>query len=256
VYDLDFVKQSPTIRSLGDQVRELGAKKPEIVLREPFATVAQGGVPGEDVLVRRMLWEIILRSRKFETIDPDRIIFFDSGDPTEHPVRLKKKLDDVAKQGNTLVLSYDAQPRWTADNPILEPKASVSVTTTGPEDWDKKMLDMNARKPDGKPSKWTMLLADRDDLGRHNPITVLRGVLVLKRLLAVNGTLPLTLRDFKAGRQLVFPATQDLEQGFHVVDEETARYFYEVTHYYAAFDQEFKSAYSEIQKEIEDSTLK
>ena len=49
----------------------------------------------------------------------------------------------------------------------------------------------------------------------------------------------LTLKEFHVGRDIIFPSKQDLSQGFHIIDRNVARLFYEVINYYSAFEQEF-----------------
>ena len=70
-------------------------------------------------------------------------------------------------------------------------------------------------------------------------IDVLKGVIILKRLLSLNTNLPMTIKDFHVGRQIIFPTEEDIQQGFHVIDRDAAQLFFEVMQYYRAFEQEF-----------------
>ena len=95
--------------------------------------------------------------------------------------------------------------------------------------------------PDGSPNAWTVLLSEVNPAGVRGAtgIEVLQGVLVLKRILALNKTLPLTIREFRVGRQIIFPTEQDLKRRFHIIDRDAARFFYEVIQYYPEFEQAF-----------------
>ena len=46
---------------------------------------------------------------------------------------------------------------------------------------------------------------------------------VLRRLIALNPSLPLSIDGFKAGRQIIFPTEEDIQQGFHVIDRDAAQ---------------------------------
>ena len=99
----------------------------------------------------------------------------------------------------------------------------------------------NRPKQDGSPDSWTVLLSEVNPSGVRGAsgIEVLQGVLVLKRILALNTTLPLTIKEFRVGRQIIFPTEQDLRQRFHIIDRDAARFFYEVIQYYPEFEQSF-----------------
>jgi hypothetical protein len=82
------------------------------------------------------------------------------------------------------------------------------------------------------------------------PLELLQGVLVLKRLLELNQTMPLTLKEFHIGRQIIFPTQEELQQSYHFIDRQTAKLFYEVYNYYPAFEQEFNREARQINKNL------
>jgi hypothetical protein len=75
--------------------------------------------------------------------------------------------------------------------------------------------------------------------------------MVLKRILALNSTLPLTIRDFYVGRQIIFPTQEDLRTSTHVIDRDAARLFFEVKEYYRAFENEFNWKTAKLVQELE-----
>ena len=77
-------------------------------------------------------------------------------------------------------------------------------------------------------------------------LEVLKGVLVLKRILALNSTMPVAIDEFRVGRQIIFPTEQELKDKYHVVDYDVARFFYEVINYYPEFEQAFNRDSAEI----------
>jgi hypothetical protein len=70
-------------------------------------------------------------------------------------------------------------------------------------------------------------------------LEVLKGVLVLKRILSLNSSMPVTIDEFRVGRQIIFPTEQELKDKYHVIDYEVARFFYEVINYYPEFETAF-----------------
>ena len=162
-------------------------------------------------------------------------------------MQLHEKMPDANK---TLALTFDANPGGSlevldqaAPEPerlFVQPKATVAYEPLTDETYAQRLARLNQRRADGTPDKWTILLTKAKL--RIKPLNeILPGVLVLKRVLDLNGSsLPLTLQDFKPGQQILFPTKQDLYTDYHVIDGEVARLFYEVILYYPAFEETFK----------------
>jgi Flp pilus assembly secretin CpaC len=249
LFDLEFVYDSNVYKQLVSRVTAASASGPQVQKTEPFASVLKGGVPGEDILVRRMLWETIDRTQFARYINPDRIIFFENnpsaaGGSGFQLAFLNQKLKDL-KDGKTgLALTLEAQPQGTEERPFVPPKAAVSYLDVSVQNYPGLLINGNDRNPDGTPKDWMVLLSKSDSGITVRPNTVatlelLQGVLVLKRLLDLNRSMPLTLKEFHIGRQIIFPSQEELQQGYHLIDREVAKLFYEVYNYYPVFEQEF-----------------
>jgi hypothetical protein len=63
--------------------------------------------------------------------------------------------------------------------------------------------------------------------------------------------MPLTLSEFHIGRQIIFPSQQELEGGYHIVDRDVARLFYEVYNYYPVFEQKFNREAKEMNAKLD-----
>ena len=137
-----------------------------------------------------------------------------------------------------MVITFDAENRGTPDHPFVQPKATVSYESVTKDNYEKRLIELNPRAADGRPLKHSILLSEEYP-GRANPFDVLKGVIILKRLLSLNTNLPMTIKDFHVGRQIIFPTEEDIQQGFHVIDRDAAQLFFEVMQYYRAFEQEF-----------------
>lgn len=256
VFDLRFVYESEVFQRMLAGVRARAEADPALGRTEPFAGLLRGDVPGEAVLVRRMLWETIWRTNYWRDLTVDRMIFFEPSpdDPTGHDFSLSFlswKLEQLGPSRNALVLKFDAENRGTPERPFAQPKAEVSYENLPPQTYGQRLIELNRRAPDGSPRQWAIILSEEHSAPAA-PLDVLKAVLVLKRLLALNHSLPLTIRDFHVGRQIIFPTEEDVRQGFHVVDRDAARLFYEVMEYYRAFEQEFNLQTQGVMRLLED----
>ena len=83
-------------------------------------------------------------------------------------------------------------------------------------------------------------MANRNRPGRGVRAALIVALAALRRLLALNPNLRLSIDGFRAGRQIVFPTESEMRQSYHLIDTEAARLFYEITSYYPAFEKEFK----------------
>jgi general secretion pathway protein D len=257
VFDVGFIQESELLQSLVGRVRAEARFRPEMHRLEPFASLLQGSVPGEEVVVRRMLWEIARRSGFGDEIDPSQMLLFRPGgerDPTRFDVTfLDRHLAQLHGPTNALVLRFDAVNRGTPEHPFAQPTAAVDYETIAPGEYERFLAELNRRTPDGTPDQWAIVLSDAQ-AGSTSPLDTLRGVLVLKQILALNSSLPLRIRDFYVGRQIVFPTREDVANSIHVIDHQVARLFYEVRDYYPAFEQEFNLQLRSIFEQIGNDT--
>ena len=78
------------------------------------------------------------------------------------------------------------------------------------------------------------------------------GVLVLKRIMALNHSMPLTIQEFRVGRQITFPTDDELRNKYHIIDYDAARFFYQIINYYPEFENAFNSDPADILERIEE----
>lgn len=244
VFELDFLFESLAYRSLVDcATRHVEvADDPRRVDPELLALL-DGSVPGEDILVRRMLWEIVRKTDYARYVDLDRMIYFEKvGDgPDDHfeVAFLAPKLAALGQPNAALTLSFNARAEGTPDHPFGQPIGTLSAGSSTPQSFIAQLAAANARTSTGDPDTWAIFLTNAYS-GTAAPLEVLRGVMVLKSILALNPNLPLTVRGFHAGRQIVFPTETELGESWHLIDPEVAKLFYEVISYYPAFEAKFK----------------
>jgi general secretion pathway protein D len=245
VFNLDFLQQSDAFRGLVRCARRYVENRIAPGRTDPtLSPLLEGVVPGEEILVRRMLWEIIRKTDYARFVNLDNAIVFEQapdkpGEPGFKVSFLAPKLAALDKERNALVLTYSASTAGTPEHPFSQPTAAVSLESLKPENFFSRLAQGNHRSASGAPESWMMLLTDSYS-GTAKPLDVLKGVIVLRRLIALNPELPLSLDSFRAGRQIIFPTETELQQSHHLVDTEAARLFYEITSYYPAFEDEFK----------------
>jgi hypothetical protein len=258
LYDLSFVNDSNVYKELRKRTLAASERHPQIRTEAPFASILRGDVPGEDIYVRRMLWEIINKTHYTRYVDPNKIIFYESDPSSPGGFKLaflKDLLSDTKskkREDKDLAISFEALPHGTAERPFVPPKGEVSYPNVTRQNYLETLMNGNDRNPDGTPKDWMVLLS-KSSSGIYvkadnsvTPLELLQGVMVLKRLLELNTTLPLTLKDFHIGRQIIFPSQEELQKGFHIIDRETAKLFFEVYDYYPAFEQEFNRQTTQI----------
>jgi hypothetical protein len=260
LYDLSFVNDSNVIKELRNHVSAAVNAKPELQKSDPYKSILNGGVPGEDIMVRRMLWEIIDKTHYTQYVDLDKVVFIENDPSAPGGYKfafLKNKLrTGKTKAINDVAISFEAKPMGTEDSPFVLPKGVVGNPVISPQTYSEILSNGNDRNADGTPKDWMLLLTNKCDPNpnscgiRVTPLELLRGVLVLKQVLKLNETMPLTLKEFHIGRQIIFPTQEELKQSNLFIDRETAKLFYEVYNYYPAFEKEFNRETRQINKNL------
>jgi general secretion pathway protein D len=244
VFDLAFATQSNYYASILEELKTFQDGHLELSEKEPIFSYLQDMVPGEDVIVRRMLWEIVHKANYHRYIDDNHILVFQADEGAGFGNKFKTLFlgnllrDLKSDSGNALVLDYADHKAKTA-GPFEHPRALISHT--------------NVANPDNYVEQISVL--NSDDLARNtlllsNAVTppgvrgataleVLKGVLILKRILALNPSMPVTIQEFRVGRQIIFPTEQELRDKYHIIDYDVARFFYQVINYYPEFERAF-----------------
>jgi Flp pilus assembly secretin CpaC len=252
VWDLKFIQDSPVLRSIVTRIRGHAEEDVTIRRREPFASFLAGNIPGEEVLVRRMLKDIVEKLEYGEKVDVGKVFFFETAaDDNLMDRGLNSVLGGVLETpGHGLVLTYNARDEPKEGEHFTYPFATVRDTVV-PEvisgDDTERVLFLRGLNPVGEeelPLQWSILLADDKDLAH------LRNVLVLKRLMDLNSKLPQTLKAFQPGVQILFPSREDMANRYHLIDKEVAQLFYETSasQYYPAFERVFNRRVREVER--------
>lgn len=242
VFDFSFVTESSAYLRTRDAAADFVAGEAESVQTDdPVQLLAGGGIPGEDILVRRMIWEIIIKNGYEDHVDEEQVIVFHRDDEGLRSTAYLSGLfgDQMTAPNSGTLVHYAESPDSSMSFSL--PTAELSPVEIGNAGYLSALPAPNHVGPGDGVNSWHILLANELPPGVRGASSwqVLKGALVLQRVLALNKDLPLTLEAFRAGRQMVVPSFEDLEARYHVVDLETARYFYEIVQYYDRFETVF-----------------
>ena len=245
VFDLSFIYNSPIFQKIQARVVEAAKQDKAMYVEEPYKSVLEGRVFGEEILVRRMIYEIIEKMDYYKHIDPEKVMFFhnEANNPAGFKVEplagyIRRVLS--MKDEKYLRLSYSIHGEASLDKPFVRPTAIVAYDDIDLKYNYKKMIRIkNKRGNDSSEDSFTILISKEKHERR------LYEILVMKKVLELNPDLSLQLDYFKPGIEILFPSPEVLIKDFHIVDRDAAKYFYEVNDYYGAFEDVFNQKTSE-----------
>lgn len=243
VFDLDFITQNQrliTYQSIVDQVihnNHLLAEK------APFSHFTNNQVPGADVLVHRMTYDVIKSLEIDDRISEDQLLFLEHRDfggvgVDFMPDLLKKHGDGQdpmsffrLNPGKALAMTFSYDRKQTAPgNLIHEPVPVINVVNCPDRDaWRTLLWNLNQQGSDGR-QMYTILIQSPGDLQR------IRRAMVLKQMVSLNfaGGTP-GLEDFNIGKVLMLPELKESQS--YLIDADVARFFFATEHYYDILDQ-------------------
>ena len=245
VFDLSFIYNSPIFQKIQAGVVEAAKQDKAMYVEEPYKSVLEGRVFGEEILVRRMIYEIIEKMDYYKHIDPEKVMFFhnEANNPAGFKVEplagyIRRVLN--MKDEKYLRLSYSIHGEASLDKPFVRPTAIVAYDDIDLKYNYKKLIRIkNKRGNDSSEDSFTILISKEKHERR------LYEILVMKKVLELNPDLSLQLDYFKPGIEILFPSPDVLNKDFHIVDRDAAKYFYEVNDYYGSFEDVFNQKTSE-----------
>jgi hypothetical protein len=200
-----------------------------------------GRIPGEDILVRRMIWEIIRKMEYYKFVEQEKVLFFLDApdDPAGFTIRPLNPYIKSATKNKPLKLSYTVRGKSTIEKPFVRPTAQTDYVPIETE-FKQTLKKYNVRGDKPQDDVFTILIGE--PLHQRQ----LYEVLILKKILELNPDLSLNLEYFQPGIEILFPSPDVLEKNYHIVDRNAAKYFYEINDYYGAFEEVFNRNTSEL----------
>ena len=243
IFDLSFINESPVYQEIVQEVYSRAETDKTLAQKDPYKSILEGKIPGESVLVKKMLLDIISKMDYVDYVDPEKIIYFASSekDPAGFEVELLSKAIKKIQSSQAMKLTYSVIGKATIDKPFVQPTATVDYILLK-DSYKNELIKFNKIGDTPSEDQFTILMSPKIPKYERR----LYEVLILKKLLKMNPDLDLTLKYFKPGIEILFPSRDVLETTNFVVDRDAARLFYEVNLYYAAFGQEFNRGTAEI----------
>ncbi len=236
VFDLSFLLENRRIVAYRTLARQVAEKNFRLADVDPFRSFVRDSVPGESILVTRMIYEVVKRLNIADKIEQSKIIYFKSqqqlggydvkfcdellNDPATGKL---KKFGDKA-----LAITYRFDRQSLEQGRLgSEPIPDISlIDCPNREVWGAKLWELNQPTPDGR-QRHTILIQNESDTVR------LRRALALKKVIVLNGGVDqLRLRNFSVGKVLLMPELKG--EQIHVIDADAAMFYFHTEHYYAA----------------------
>ena len=258
VFDLRFLAENKRLRIYRDLAKLLIENNENFANIEPFSEFADDTIPGEEILVHRMIYELIKRTKVDERVNPHRIIYFEEKDYEGYNVRfldsMLAKLGDgqnpesffKLNPGKAIAITYtysrdSLDQRDLASEPIPE---VALVDCPNRDTWQQLLWDMNQPNSDGI-DRFTILIQDSRDIVR------LQRAIMLKKIVLLNGGEgSLTLKNFSIGKILHTPELE--EDSVTVVDADVARYFFHTELYYSAIIKRIEDTIRQFDERIDE----
>ena len=255
VFDLSFLWNNPELTELTNQTKALVQTHPELAKQPLFKGIVAGEVPGETILVERMVYQIVKKLEMMNKITPSNLVMFkqNTAEPAGFEVQFLTEELTGDRNGNleeyfqknpnkALAVIFNVPESARAQDVIRQSIPQIQeVELTSRDEWGRKLYELN--QPVNGVDHWAILINDAKDMER------LQAALVLKRTIGLNTTDDgFQLKHFKVGRQLTFPVVEPKRT--YLIDWEVAKYFYHTEHYYAAFQEELAKGLAELRAEI------
>ncbi len=261
VFDLEFLfknKRLVLYKSLADHVAQ---RNFPLAQQPPFSLFVDDRIPSEDIVVHRMIYEVVKRLQTDARVGNDRIIYFEPDPSAGYRVQFLEHLMSRLGDGAALESFFTQNPdralalTYTYDRELMRPGALgtepvpeiMSIPCASREEWGKLLWDLNQPLTDGR-QRYTILLHSPQDLTR------LRRALLLKRIIHLNGGEErMTVRNFSVGKMIRMPDIKS--DRIFVIDADVARYFYHTEHYYPATTQAIERAIMNLDEALREPEL-
>lgn len=257
VFDSRYIRANQRLANYRRRIARAAAEDPAIGQAPLARRFAGNAVPGEEILISGMMYELMTRLNIGGAIALDRVQFFSGDEQGDFQVHTLAQELGVAKMsevdaafarrpGQALALSFTSQRTGSADaGAIAEPRAEVRWLDCAGEDGCARMLwDLNQPQADGH-VRYSIVLSNVDDVRR------LMQVIAVKRLMSANGgEAHATLHDYAVGRVITLPDIK-LTQN-HLLEATVARHFFHSRHAFPAFDAEQERVFAQVDALLKD----
>ena len=243
VYDLDFVTNSDLYTSMVTELKFLTTEYLDAKEDKLLIPILSGHLPGEKILIRKMLWEIVRSIDYHQYVNNKKIFYFTKdgdfiGVNSFHDV-YKDFLRKHQKSGKILKIVFKQDFSETTEKYIKRPTASSDIIDY-PKHYKKTLFELNADK------NTSTIIIGSDKYEKY-----LYETLVVEKIVELNPGILDNISNFKPGLQIVFPSPEIIESESFILDDKVARHLYENINYNRAFDTAFIEGIEKIQNRID-----
>ncbi len=261
VFDLRFLAENKRLMIYRELAKDLIKSNFKLAMMSPFDQFAGDTIPGEEILIQRMIYEVIKRTSVDQRVDADRIIYFEAKEYEGYDVRflnhaLSTLGDGIEAQsffdrntGKALAITYTyARDSMNQKDLASEPIPEIALVDCPNRDtWQQLLWDMNQPSADGI-DRYTILIQSPKDIVR------LQRAIMLQKIIQLNGDEDaLSLSNFTIGKTLHTPK---MGKGkVSVIDADVAKYFFHTELYYAAIIKRIEDTLKEFDRALEDPSV-
>jgi general secretion pathway protein D len=253
VFDLGFVYKTEQFRKYRDYVVNRSARDRQFAKTKLAKIYSGKQFPAGDVLVTRMIYDIVGKRKLEKAVSIDKIIITEqAGDGKFKDVAFLekewKKAESMSAAVNAigqgqkdygLELKFSTNKSNSSDKPYVAirvlPKAEISIL-------------QQIQKVDENPHR--IFIASKKDLQKIRKAVIVREI----RKLNDNTNIFGSLNQFRNGIKIILPVVKKTR--YFLLDLEVARAYHHIKYYYPILEQSLQKSFQSIEKEIEKNNKK
>tara|TARA_Y100000996_G_scaffold60777_1_gene41117 strand:+ start:5295 stop:7319 length:2025 start_codon:yes stop_codon:yes gene_type:complete len=243
VYDLDFIYESEIYKDIVTKINQTRLNYIDAKEDDLFNFILSGHLPGEEILIRKMLWEVVRSVGFHQHVDNKKIFYFVKQGEfidvksffNEYESFLKNNKD--GSKAFKLLFKQDFND--ANEEKYINRPTAIGEIIENPKDYKSTLSLLNESKGES-----TILI----DGSRYEKY--LYQTLVVEKIVELNPGILDNIADYNAGLQIVFPSAEIIQKESFILDEKVARHLYENINYNKAFDLEFIKGISKINDRI------
>ena len=243
VYDLDFIYESEIYKDIISKINQTRLDYIDAKEDDLFNFILSGHLPGEEILIRKMLWEVVRSVDFHQHIDNKKIFYFvkqgEFIDVKSFFNEYESFLKDNKDGSKAFKLLFKQDFNSANEEKYIKRPTAIGTIIENPKDYKSALSSLNESKGES-----TILI----DGSRYEKY--LYQTLIVEKIVEMNPGILDNIADYNAGLQIVFPSAEIIQKESFILDEKVARHLYENINYNKAFDLEFIEGIAKINDRI------
>ncbi|MEM9374374.1 MAG: hypothetical protein AAGA55_12100, partial [Planctomycetota bacterium] len=192
VFDLRFLAENRRLSVYRELAREVVDNNFRLGEVAPFSEFVSNNIPGEEMLVQRMIYELIKRTEVDQRVNPERMIYFAESQAEGYKVRFLEDLLASVGGGSDATSFFANNPgkaiavtfgfdrdSMDLDRLASEPIPEISlIDCPDRETWTNLLWELNQPFADGT-ERFTILLQDERDIVRLQRAMMMKLIILL-----------------------------------------------------------------------------